>query len=416
MDSDLLGHYCKIFRLVCKDWTRIATRVYKAKRGRIVFKRNFIGKVSGLFIRVMKTSSNIPFQNFKFCSDSYDDEYFTELLHVCGGSISVLDLNIVNPCNLKFPKEFPDLVLGRLRKLIFHVRLDCFEVVQTEMASLLETLFRISPKLEILDLKVLRGVSRTVRNTQMSLTALTKFGEVLSTQLPDGVRDLKLHITINDSQLRELNKRRLNLRRLDVYFQQSELSTEALQEFFEKCGPRLINCKVLGNQFITQKVQFPVFPCLEYLSALGRAPKYLEYAKLFPSLQRLEICLWDSFDDIFPPNCYSTTLQHIIFPYQVGSPAIFQRMGNCFPNLRKLTQVVVTSSEALVSIFKSLKTLQMLDICFGYDFQTSVSLDTLFTGISDCSVLVKYSEEQVQAEIGRYNVDSIRNLKGMSAI
>lgn len=418
VDSDLLGHYCKIFRLVCKDWTRVATKVYKTQRGKILFKRNFIGKVSGLFIRVMKTSLEIPFERFKFCSDSYDEEYFTELLHVCSNAISTLELNFVNPCNLRFPKRYPNLVLGKLRHLVFHVRLESFEPLQLEMPTLLEELFNVSPCMESLDLKVFLGTARTPFNALQSVNVMRKFGEILANNLPDGITTLKLHITLTNEQLEELTKRKLAIKTLDVYFQKSELSARAIENFFAKLSPTLLCCRAVGTQFLNQDIQFPVFSRLRYLSAIGKAPATIHYEKIFPVLQKLEICLWDNFDDILPSNCYSSSVTCVKFPYHVWGPSIFIRMGNCFPNLKKLTGITVCSGEALRTIFRCLRSLQVLDIMLGYDFQKFESLDEIFTGMNDFPEGgdLKFEDISLMTQRDFSDVESLRDLKGMLSI
>lgn len=426
VDPELLGHHCKVFRLVCKDWCRIATRAYRQHRGRITFKKNFIGRVTELFIRVMRTSAEIPFEKFRFSTDSYDDDHFGDLLHECSGAIVNLELLMSNPCDLKFPKDFPDLVLGRLKSLTFHVRIDSHAELQPEMPTLLISLLRSSPNLSKLDLKIFGGVPKTIQMINMKQQLVKRFGDALVDYIPSTVKEVKLNMTLTDDQLRRLSRKHKDLVSLEVYFQQSVFNSGTLQEFLNTVAPTLIFCKAVGSQFLVE-MDFPVFPKLQYLVALGRPPALLSYRHTFPRLNKLEICLWDEDQQgtVFPDNCYSDTVTEIDFPYPVTKSFVINRISRCFPNLKVLKNVTVGSFEAMSAIFNQLVNLSELDIFLGAEFHDlegrGLAVDSVFTGFPSemCEWLLRRKEFSFPERnfIQRWDhKTSLRKLRSMIAI
>ncbi|CAL8143145.1 unnamed protein product [Orchesella dallaii] len=424
MDPELLGHYCKIFRCVSKDWCRVATRVYRQRRGRITFKKNFIGRVTELFIRVMRTSADIPFDKFRFCTDSYDDENFGDLLHECSGAIVNLELLLTNPCDLKFPKDFPDLVLGRLKCLTMHVRIDSQAELQPEMPSLLASLLRASPNLRRLDLKVFGGTPKTIQMMNIKHQLVKKFGDALVNNFPPSVKELKLNITLTDEQLLKLSEMQKDILSLEVYFQQSTFGQGTLQQLLESVAPTLLHCKAVGSQFLVD-MNFPIFPRLQYLVALGRPPPLLCYKQVFPRLNKLEICLWDEDQQgsVFPDNCQSETVAEMDFPYAITKPLVITRISYCFQNLKILRNVIIGSFAAMSMIFEKLRSLSELDVYLGAEFhdieRRGLAVDAVFTGFPPemCEWLLRHKEycsspsTLVQRWEHKSSLRRLRNLK-----
>lgn len=347
----------------------------------------------------MRTSAEIPFDKFRFSADSYDDENFGDLLHECSGAIVNLELFLSNPCDLKFPKDFSDLVLGRLKTLTMHVRIDSHAEIQPEMPSLLVSLLKGSPNLRKLDLKVFGGTPKSMMMVAMKQQLVKKFGDALVDNLPPSLKEIKLNMTLTDEQLRKLSRKQKDLVSLEVYFQQSVFGSGTLQEFLEGVAPTLLYCKAVGSQFLVD-MKFPVFPRLQYLVALGKPPPLLTYRHTFPRLRKLEICLWDEDQQgtVFPDNCYSETVSEIDFPYSITRPHVISRIGYCFQNLKVLRNVTVGSFEAMRVIFDQLRNLSELDACLGSEFHDlegrGLAVDAVFTGFPPemCEWLLRHKE------------------------
>jgi hypothetical protein len=92
----------------------------------------------------------------------------------------------------------------------------------------------------------------------------------------------------------------------------------------------------------------------------------VEYSRLFPHLNTLELRLWDDLNSVsFERNCYSKTLTRVQLSNIVTSLRVFPRMAQCFPDLTRLVGITIGSAQGLRNLFISLVTLEVFDITLG---------------------------------------------------
>jgi hypothetical protein len=398
----------KQFRLVCKDWNRIATKSYRTEMGKMCFENDFNRNTTS-FIKVMKNSKELLFDKFKFVGGfvlykSYNGHYgfdkvFNELFRICVPWMKSLEFTSHNPSDLKFPKLLKPLDLVGLESLVFHVCV-YYEHLQFDMPGFLETLLDSAPNLTKFDFKISTVDPSMKSNDQLEL--INKFGEIIATKIPKSVKHLKLNMLITEEQLEKFQNQGIMLESLYVDFQKGPLSVESFETFLRSQSRSLEYLELIESP-ISVDMNFPVLEKLDHLRIEGKPLlPACHFGKIFPKMKSLEILFYwiyqeqDWLKDVFVENGCSNSVKEFDFMCEIndGDVAALSRIAKCFPSMKRLS-VVIDSLSALTTIFTTMTFLEELEMSLAREFwkwQGRGDVDEAFTGVPAAQCVFLFEE------------------------